>query len=55
MAGPYGSVAVCDAPASVLYKMADKINELAPDVLFWTGDVPPHDQWSYTPTTEATY
>ena len=42
-AGEYGSMGVCDIPPSVLYKMGDKINEIAPDVLFWTGDVPPHD------------
>lgn len=27
--------------------MGDKVNELAPDVLFWTGDIPPHDLWEY--------
>jgi len=42
-AGPYGSLAACDVPVSMLYKLGDKINELKPDVLFWTGDVPPHD------------
>lgn len=35
-------------PAATLYKMGDKINELQPDVLFWTGDVVPHDQWQYS-------
>lgn len=35
--------------------MAEKINELAPDVLFWTGDVPPHDQWNYSQTYEERY
>ena len=44
-AGPYGSLALCDVPAATLYKMGDKINELQPDVVFWTGDVVPHDQW----------
>lgn len=47
-AGPYGSLALCDVPENVLFKMGDKINELAPDVLFWTGDVVPHDQWQYS-------
>jgi len=47
-AGEFGSVAFCDVPPSVLYKMGDKVNELAPDVLFWTGDVPPHDLWEYS-------
>lgn len=47
-AGPYGSLALCDVPQNVLYKMGDKINELQPDVLFWTGDVVPHDQWQYS-------
>ena len=26
--------------------MADKINELQPDALFWTGDITPHDMWN---------
>jgi hypothetical protein len=21
--------------------------EVKPDVIFWTGDVPPHDMWNY--------
>lgn len=45
-AGPYGSLAKCDIPPSVLFKMGDKINELAPDALFWTGDITPHDMWN---------
>lgn len=47
-AGVYGSVAYCDSPVSMLDKMTEKINELAPDVLFWTGDVVPHDSWNYS-------
>ena len=45
-AGPYGSIGKCDIPVSVLDKMTDKVNELAPDALFWTGDATPHDLWS---------
>jgi len=45
-AGPYGTLALCDVPPSVLYKMADKINELAPDTIIWGGDVTPHDLWN---------
>ena len=45
-AGPYGSLAQCDIPPSVLYKMGDKINDLQPDLLFWTGDITPHDMWA---------
>lgn len=45
----------CDIPPSVLYRMGDKVNELAPDVLFWTGDVPPHDQWNYNWEQEQRY
>ena len=26
--------------------MGDKINELKPDALFWTGDITPHDMWN---------
>jgi len=47
-AGFYGSMSFCDAPVSVMDKMAVKINAMAPDALFWTGDVPPHDQWNYS-------
>lgn len=47
-AGVYGSVAYCDVPVSVLDKMTEKVNQLAPDTLFWTGDVVPHDQWNYS-------
>jgi len=47
-AGPYGFPGVCDVPVSVLDKMTVKVNELAPDTLFWTGDVAPHDQWNYS-------
>ena len=42
-AGPYGSVAFCDVPITVLDKMTEKVNELAPNTLFWTGDFLPHD------------
>ena len=45
-AGPYGTLAQCDIPPSVLFKMGDKINELKPDALFWTGDITPHDMWN---------
>ena len=45
-AGPCGSIGKCDIPVSVLDKMTDKVNELAPDALFWTGDATPHDLWS---------
>ena len=45
-AGLYGPLAQCEIPPSVLYKKADKINELAPDALFWTGDITPHDMWN---------
>ena len=47
-AGPLGALAACDIPEEVIYLMADKINELNPDVLVWTGDIAPHDQWNYT-------
>ena len=45
-AGPYGTLAQCDIPPSVLFKMGEKINELQPDALFWTGDITPHDMWN---------
>ena len=42
-AGPYVSVAFCGVPITVLDKMTEKVNELAPNTLFWTGDFLPHD------------
>lgn len=42
-AGAYGSLAYCDVPVTVLDKMTEKVNELAPDALFWGGDAVPHD------------
>lgn len=47
-AGVYGTVSNCDVPVALLDKMTEKINELAPDTLFWTGDVVPHDIWNYS-------
>lgn len=54
-AGLYGSVSFCDTPEITVKLMADKINELAPDAVFWTGDVPPHDQWNYSQPYEERY
>ena len=45
-AGPFGSIGFCDIPLTLLDKMTQKINELAPDSLFWTGDATPHDLWN---------
>ncbi|CDW80649.1 saposin b domain-containing protein [Stylonychia lemnae] len=47
-AGPLGAYG-CDIPIDVLTTMGDYINaEINPDVIFWTGDITPHDQWHYT-------
>lgn len=47
-AGKYGSPG-CDIPIDVVTTMGEYINaNLKPDVIFYTGDVPPHDQWAYT-------
>jgi len=44
-AGPWGSY-LCDAPPSVLDSMLDYIrDEIKPDLIFWTGDNPPHNVW----------
>ncbi len=38
----------CDVPVDVITTMGEYINaNLKPDVIFWTGDVAPHDQWAY--------
>lgn len=26
--------------------MSEKINQLSPDAIFWTGDITPHDMWN---------
>lgn len=50
--GSYG----CDIPVDVLTKMGEIINnEIKPDVIFWTGDVVPHDQWEYSTEYVAKY
>eukprot|EP00347_Sterkiella_histriomuscorum_P022876 403336826 len=46
-AGPLGSYG-CDVPIDTLTTMGEYINEnLKPDIVFWTGDIVPHDQWEY--------
>jgi hypothetical protein len=47
-AGSYGTIGKCDLPVSVLEKMTEKLNALAPDLVVTTGDVVPHDLWSYS-------
>ena len=44
-AGKYGSLARCDMPVAGMLKMAEKVRELNPDAIFWTGDIVPHDLW----------
>lgn len=47
-AKPWGSY-TCDLPKKTLVNMGDFVNEnIKPDVVMWTGDTPPHDQWHYT-------
>jgi sphingomyelin phosphodiesterase len=39
----------CDLPYTTLDLMGQYINkEVKPDVVLWTGDITPHDQWKYT-------
>jgi len=45
-AGEWGSY-LCDPPRNVVSKMFEFIrDEIKPDVLFWTGDMTPHNVWS---------
>ena len=54
-AGPYGNY-YCDIPPKLLHSMGDFIkSEIKPDTIFWTGDVPPHDQWKYSLEYQQTY
>ena len=42
--GEYG----CDLPTTTFELMLNYVNdEIKPDVVFWTGDAPPHDMWNY--------
>lgn len=44
-AGPWGAY-LCDPPHQTLTKMFEFIkDEIKPDVLFFTGDMTPHDVW----------
>lgn len=54
-AGEFGELVWCDIPKSVIGKMTEKVNELAPDAYMWTGDGPPHDQWAYSLQSEKRY
>lgn len=54
-AGPLGTYG-CDVPIDTLTTMGEFINaELKPDVVFWTGDIVPHDQWHYDLDYVKTY
>ena len=44
-AGEWGSY-LCDPPRKTVTKMYEFIrDEIKPDVLFWTGDMTPHNVW----------
>ena len=46
-ASPWGEYE-CDLPFSTFAAMGDFIREeIKPDLIAWTGDVPPHDMWNY--------
>jgi len=54
-AGPLGSYG-CDVPIDTLTTMGEFINsEVKPDIVFWTGDIVPHDQWHYDVNYVAQY
>ena len=54
-AGRWGSYK-CDLPTDVLENSLDYIvNELKPDVIFWTGDNNPHDVWEESNESVANY
>lgn len=38
----------CDIPMTLIRKMGEYVNRVInPDVVLWTGDSPPHDQYNY--------
>lgn len=42
--GSFGKMG-CNLPTKTFELMIDKINELKPDIVFWTGDFIPHEVW----------
>lgn len=44
VAGNFGDYN-CDTPPSVMALLMDTLTQLNPDVLFLTGDDPPHNVW----------
>ena len=54
-AGRWGEY-YCDTPVDVLDNALDYIvNELKPDVIFWTGDNNPHDVWEQSNESVTNY
>lgn len=52
-AGKWGYVGKCDLPMRTLMNFIDTIvNDIRPDILIFTGDNPPHDNWE-TNSNEA--
>jgi len=35
----------CDIPERTFLSMVEKVKELSPDFVTWTGDIVPHDVW----------
>lgn len=40
----YGEMG-CDIPERTFLSMVEKVKELSPDFVTWTGDIVPHDVW----------
>ncbi len=54
-AGEWGSY-LCDPPRNIVTAMFEFMrDEIQPDVLFWTGDMTPHNVWSNTAEEVAMY
>ena len=54
-AGKWGEYK-CDTPVDTLENALDYVvNELKPDIIFWTGDNNPHDVWAQTNESIANY
>ncbi|KAG1683692.1 Sphingomyelin phosphodiesterase [Nymphon striatum] len=52
-AGRWGDYRGCDTPRRTLESMLDFINQtLEFDYILWTGDLPPHDVWNQTKSTQ---
>lgn len=50
-AGPLGDFS-CNIPASTIEIFLEKVKTFEPDIVFFSGDIPPHTVWDETPQSQ---